>query len=82
MNALIIKDCFNTNQDGITDMEQTESWSCDELFKKTYPYEAPYLLELQKEGFIEDITDFACAIYETICLLEIISTALMDILKI
>jgi hypothetical protein len=53
INEMIVKDFLEGNQYGITEMKQTESWHYVELFKKTIHYESPYLLQLQKEGFIE-----------------------------
>jgi hypothetical protein len=39
-------------------MEQTESWDYNTLFNKTFHYEAPYLIYLEREGFIGDLMDF------------------------
>jgi hypothetical protein len=70
INGMIEEDFLNGNQVGITNMEQTESWSYVELFKETIHYESPYLLKLQNEGFIGDMMEFAYTIGETLSILE------------
>jgi hypothetical protein len=58
INAMIVKDFLNGNQEGIIDMEQTESWNYGVFYSKTVNYETPYLLQLQREGFIGSTMEF------------------------
>jgi hypothetical protein len=77
VNSLIVRDFLKDNQDGITDMKQTESWNDVQLFKKTFHYETTYLVCLQNENLIGDATKFANEIANTLSILEIITAKMM-----
>jgi hypothetical protein len=77
INSLVIRDYLKENQDGITDMEQTESWDYVKLFQKTIHYETSYLTNLEMEGIIGDKVKFAEEIAKPLYLLEFIVTRIV-----
>jgi hypothetical protein len=62
-------------------MEQTESWSYEKLFEKTFPYEVPYFSAPQKESFIGEVLGFGKVIAETLYRLKYISNIIIENLK-
>jgi hypothetical protein len=76
-SKLIEKEYIERNEDGITNMDETEEWDPDKFSEKILPIEKYFWFYIQGDGLIESPLEFGITICETIDILKEMTEKMM-----